>query len=201
MSRDKAHYLPNRPSWRTLCGWDVQKNGGSGVGSPERASCPICLDAYFGPNRSHQRGEEDLADWDCTRCGEKRVNLCWSEAVTTRLEKYRLCFSCDFWHELKQRYGGDPRKGAVIINGAHHTAEDRLKPPSPFHGCGGAIFRFQALTQFGGRQIECNDVWHQGTIPPEWRSDLPDNAIRLKARPWRWDKERRIWKLPKEHRE
>jgi hypothetical protein len=41
-------------------------------------------------------------------------------------------------------------------------------------GYGGAKWRVQFLD---GREVETSNLWHQGTVPEQYRRYLPDNAV------------------------
>jgi hypothetical protein len=79
----------------------------------------------------------------------------------------RLCFHCNYWRKLAA-LAVDPI--SVRVNGVHY----QIGPANePFPGFGGRRFK---ISFHDGRVVETCNLWHQGTIPGEWRSELPDNA-------------------------
>src|SRR6266498_3893081 len=87
------------------------------------------------------------------------------------LRKY--CFDCAFWHGyLENEVGGvviehDNGHGGMELR---HYWFDPGKPIAPagrgFLGFGGHKF---TIKFFDGREVETNDLWHQGTIPDHFR--------------------------------
>lgn len=71
-----------------------------------------------------------------------------------------------FWNDqLKDR------ENAFVINGEHYRTG---KPyPSKGYGFGGEHYRIKHLS---GKIIDTMDLWHQGTIPKQYRKFVPDNA-------------------------
>jgi len=67
------------------------------------------------------------------------------------------------------------REGAVVIGHDHY----RIKPDLPerdrgIAGYGGSLHRIRMLAT--GEVIETRNLWHQGTVPPKWREQMPDDA-------------------------
>jgi hypothetical protein len=63
--------------------------------------------------------------------------------------------------------------GRVVVDGEHY----RIRPPMPDGlpgpGFGGQRF---VIRFFNGREVTTCNLWHQGTIPAQFRGRLPDNA-------------------------
>ena len=72
-----------------------------------------------------------------------------------------------FWNDQLQ-----DRENAFVINGEHYRIGTATKP-SRSNGMGGDFHRIKTFT---GQVIDTVDLWHQGTVPEEFRSLLPDNA-------------------------
>lgn len=108
----------------------------------------------------------------CKTCGKF-----YSMTHTTRKDD-GMCFTCSFWtdrwgrHET-QKDKQHPEAISFIVNGgayiAYHTPGDTRGM-----GFGGSLFIFERLDT--GERIESRDVWHQGTVPNNFRKQLPDNA-------------------------
>lgn len=100
-----------------------------------------------------------------------------SEEAEQRLEEMTT-FHREFWEEkVRWAENGDRRErdGAHVlrINGKHFMA----KPGDTGQGFGGRRFVWQDLKTL--QNFESSNVWHQGTIPPDFRDRLPDNAVWL----------------------
>lgn len=63
------------------------------------------------------------------------------------------------------------RTNAFVINGEHYRTGKEY--PQKGYGFGGEHYRIITLA---GQVIDTCDLWHQGTVPPEYRNQLPDNA-------------------------
>lgn len=69
----------------------------------------------------------------------------------------------------------------VRVNNSHYVIGDPAwsTDKRSFLGYGGHVWYIQFLdnNQFrSGHIIKTNNLWHQGTIPPKFREQLPDNA-------------------------
>jgi hypothetical protein len=60
-----------------------------------------------------------------------------------------------------------------VVRISHEHYVNRGHAPSRYNGFGGSRFRIRF---HDGRRVETHDLWHQGTIPPALREELPDNA-------------------------
>lgn len=65
----------------------------------------------------------------------------------------------------------------LVINGVHYTHGGISKSPEKWRGMSGKRFKIKMLD---GTIVETNDLWHQGTIPEEFREFLPNNAEFIK---------------------
>jgi len=65
------------------------------------------------------------------------------------------------------------RENAVVIKGEHYRLGDS-KTASDSNGFGGSKFRIKLHAT--GEEITTFDLWHQGTVPAEFKELLPDNA-------------------------
>lgn len=105
----------------------------------------------------------------CKTCG-KREKLSWNDETLEEMEKHQMCFKCNFWNhyaELKD----DP--SMVRIEGSHYVARQGIVAASRWNGFGGAKFKIKF---HDGREVETNNLWHQGKIPEHFLTKLPDNA-------------------------
>ena len=104
----------------------------------------------------------------CKECG-KNEELHWIKECNERLEKRKLCFSCDHWYSLYLKRNS---KSVARIGGKHFIISND-NDTSPFRGFGGMQFK---ITFKDGRKVTTSNLWHQGDIPGLWRERLPDNA-------------------------
>ena len=73
----------------------------------------------------------------------------------------------NFWEDqLKSR------TDAFVIKGEHYRIGSE-SDPKKFKGMGGAKHIIQAKN---GERIVTTNLWHQGTVPEEYRELLPDSA-------------------------
>ena len=115
----------------------------------------------------------------CTLCeGKHNPENYIQDRIREIMEEKHLCFRCANWlwqHELDQN---DPaRQGNVaVINGKHYLicpSNDGNWPS----GFGGVRFKIRFLD---GREVICDNLWHQGEIPDHLRHLFPDNAVFVK---------------------
>lgn len=69
------------------------------------------------------------------------------------------------------------RTRAVVIKGEHYRIGDA---PYPQRGYGFGGSEFTIKMKDTGEVIKTRDLWHQGTVPPEYRDRLPDSASFVK---------------------
>lgn len=78
----------------------------------------------------------------------------------------------EFWKpKIALAMSDDPK--AVRINGVHYFVGDKNNAPRSFKGYGGAKWKIKF---HDGREVETDNLWHNGTIPPALREFMPDNA-------------------------
>lgn len=78
-----------------------------------------------------------------------------------------ICFYCDFW---KSKIG---LAKAIVVDGRHYTDGGKSSDPARWKGFGGHKWK---IRMFSGEIIETDNLWHQGTIPPWFTKDIPNNA-------------------------
>lgn len=63
----------------------------------------------------------------------------------------------------------------AVIDGEHYVIapEDENRSFWSARGFGGRKF---VIRFFDGREVTTTNLWHQGTIPPKFRDQMPDNA-------------------------
>lgn len=76
-------------------------------------------------------------------------------------------FTDTFWNDQLS-----DRKDAVVINGSQYRSG--VEYPRKGHGMDGRHFKIIRLDT--GEVIDTNDLWHQGTVPKEYKGILQDNA-------------------------
>jgi len=121
-------------------------------------------------NDTCQRAKELGAPFNCQICGEEE-RLMYVKDRQELLAHHRLCFSCCFWVERFFRHISD--RTSFIVEGEAYIANPASRAPRAHRGHGGRVFRFHTKD---GRIVISSDVWHQGTVPDQFRHLLPDNA-------------------------
>lgn len=123
-------------------------------------------------------GTEDLKEskekWcmpeePCRCCGNV-FSASYSEPTKAQLLSKNVCFGCNFWQEYVEQKN-DFR--IARIEGSHYCIVPDDNSPHGFKGHGGSEFRIRF---HDGREVVTRNLWHQGTIPPHFRDELPDNA-------------------------
>ena len=112
----------------------------------------------------------------CSVCGQEVTDARnYEERTRQEMEEKKLCFSCHFWWGLAHTRlpEGTTR---VIVGNDHMIAYPWEKHPDEMRGFGGQAFYFRMSD---GRIIRSNNVWHQGTIPEQFREVFPPNAIAI----------------------
>lgn len=104
----------------------------------------------------------------CCICGKEieksqflGVVLCSSE-----------CFHKKFWNDIVNE-----KDEHLIINGECYYNE--TIPDGIYKGFGGRGFK---IKKFDGTIIQTSNLWHQGTVPEEYKDLLPNNAEWIKER-------------------
>ena len=77
----------------------------------------------------------------------------------------------DFWRDIK-RWDIEYPNSFAIVNGVHYSIGNE-DDTSPFRGFAGAKVRIKF---FDGREIISTNMWHNGTIPEEYKKFFKDNA-------------------------
>ena len=101
----------------------------------------------------------------CEICGSNFEN----EVYSGRFKKCcsSECFNKKFWNDIEQE-----KEEHIFINGVCYAIAD--KPIYGFVGYGGRKFKIKMLDT--GKIIETNNLWCQGDVPEEYKSQLPDTA-------------------------
>lgn len=76
-------------------------------------------------------------------------------------------FTDKFWNDQLQS-----RENALVINGSQYRLG--VEYPAKGYGMNGEHYKIKMLEN--GAIIDTADLWHQGTVPEEYRNVLQDNA-------------------------
>ena len=109
-----------------------------------------------------------VPDEPCRECG-KIFETTYLEPIKQEMLADNICFSCHHWRGLFRSKGNSK---CLVIDGKHYMIGPRAED-SQYNGFGGAKF---VILFDDGRQVETNNLWHQGVVPAVWRERLPDNA-------------------------
>lgn len=107
----------------------------------------------------------------CAICGKEdnHENYC-IDSITDIMRHKRVCFECAFW--IWQNQMDKEGRDFAIIKNRHYV----LKPHTEnihFAGMCGGKYRIRF---HDGREVICDNLWHQGEIPERFRDIMPDNA-------------------------
>ena len=114
----------------------------------------------------------------CRICGSEidhETYICGQEMVDRQ-----LCFTCNHWqNQLEADKERGDYKWAVIDGGHYVIAPEDEK--TRFRGFGGQKF---IIIFEDGTVVRTTNLWFQGHIPEEWKSQFPDNAVFADNRKW-----------------
>jgi hypothetical protein len=102
---------------------------------------------------------------ECEICGKQIEKSQYYNNVICSSE----CFTKHYWLE---RVKNKDSKRQVIAKGVVYQISDE-NDISGFRGFDGAKF---VIHFFDGRKVFTSNLWHNGTVPDEFRDQLPDNA-------------------------
>lgn len=105
----------------------------------------------------------------CKSCGALE-SATFTEPSKSQLIENETCFHCNHWYQI----ANSTDKTRLVING--RTYKDGGNSPNSrkdFLGFGGHKWKIER----DGVVFETNNLWSGGTVPNEFRSMLPDNAI------------------------
>lgn len=104
---------------------------------------------------------------NCIICNKEIEKSKYSNKILCSSE----CFTVNFWNHYVLRAND---KDVARIGGLHYVICPGVTDSFGFKGFGGAKF----VIRFNdGRKVTTRNLWHQGTIPDEFRDRLPDNAV------------------------
>lgn len=102
----------------------------------------------------------------CEICGREIPRSLYSGATLCS----STCFSIHFWRQICSE-----KEEHLIIDGECYCLGTPVlsTKPSSMLGYGGRHFTIRISN---GEVIETNNLWYNGTVPPEFKDQLPDNA-------------------------
>jgi hypothetical protein len=109
---------------------------------------------------------KNVTPYNCRICGKSESA---NYLRNKRMVDESLCFSCNFWDEYSQPA---MLSRSIRVAGSHYMDCGEAHPRD--RGCSGREFNIQMND---GRTIKTNNLWHQGTIPDRFKSQIPDNAV------------------------
>ena len=102
---------------------------------------------------------------ECEICGKQIEKSQYYDNVICSSE----CFTKHYWLE---RVKNKDSKRQVVAKGVVYQIENE-NDRSSSRGFAGAKF---VIHFFDGRKVFTSNLWHNGTVPDEFRDQLPDNA-------------------------
>jgi hypothetical protein len=103
----------------------------------------------------------------CSTCS-KPISLAYNQLTKQQLIDRKLCFTCNFWHNLQTEVSDEDR---IVIDNHHYVALE--SSPDGIRGFGGRLF---IIEKQDGTIIRTINLWHQGEIPEQYRDRFPNNA-------------------------
>ena len=102
---------------------------------------------------------------ECEICGKQIEKSQYYDNIICSSE----CFTKHYWLE---RVKNKDSKRQVVAKGVVYQISDE-NDISSFRGFDGAKL---VIHFFDGRKVFTSNLWHNGTVPDEFRDQLPDNA-------------------------
>ena len=135
--------------------------------TPEHTAWSLLpLDKSAAPSRGRHR---------CVACGTETTRDRARYIYVRRAQE--LCFACEHWVALLTL---EERSRCFVVEGEHYMAGSQgHETPAAWRGFGGRHFIVERLAT--GERIETVDLWYQGRIPEWFRTQLPDDAVFIRA--------------------
>ena len=117
---------------------------------------------------------QSAAVYLCKHCGAMSTDS-YSEPTKTQMREGQVCFGCNHWEQI----ASCPHPDMLIIDGDVYSDAGRKLEPGNGHSLGHAGRKF--IIKQGDRTWMTNNLWHDGTVPEEFRDRLPNNAEFVKG--------------------
>lgn len=116
---------------------------------------------------------------DCGKLSPDHTNYI-QDRITEIMKEKQVCFRCATWlWHLELNAAG---RNFAVIEG-HHFVLDKHTDVAILQGSGGSLFKIRFND---GREVLCDNLWHQGEIPENFRDRFPDNAKFVKEEGLNW---------------
>lgn len=102
----------------------------------------------------------------CVVCGKEMLKSSYSNAALCS----STCYIRHFWRRIVAE-----KDKHIFIDGQSYCDGGNVKSPIWVSDLGFGGRRFW-IRFFDGKTVTTNNLWYQGRIPDEFRSELPDNA-------------------------
>ena len=133
----------------------------------------------------NQKNHLKVTNRKCRVCSNK---FTWRGANFGATPDNHGCYKCQFWADQLR-----DRKDAVVIDGEHYrfSSEAVIENPDPNKSLADLAEEYESAGSKGakgmgggkiliqypnGRVVITDDLWHQGTVPAEYRCLLSNNA-------------------------
>ena len=104
---------------------------------------------------------------ECVKCGREEHPYHYINAKD--MVRRCMCFGCNLWTE---RLALRNNSNFVVANGSMYTIGDE-NAKGYFRGFGGHPV---TINFNDGRVVKSTNLWHGGSIPPEFKNEYPNNA-------------------------
>lgn len=103
---------------------------------------------------------------ECEICGKQIEKTCYDNRILCSSDE---CWNKAYWQEMIEN---KDTKRQVRIKGIVYYIGDE-NTTSSFRGFDGAKY---VINFFDGRKVFTSNLWHNSTVPDEFKDQLPDNA-------------------------
>ena len=119
---------------------------------------------------------------ECRLCS-RPIKLNYSEKLNKYLSEKKICYDCSFWYDIYVDYynlvTNNNKKESleyIWITPDFEMLYSKKSPPNTPRKMLGMNGREIVVETLDGEIQRGNNVWHRGTVPPEWREYMKPNT-------------------------
>lgn len=126
------------------------------------------------PFKANWNTDVQYHEYRCAGCGNDANNT-YSEPHRTNMLERRLCWNCNYWHDMEQRLEKE-HAGMTIIEG--HIYGPGNRTTGNFRGMAGRRFDIEYIEPsiYAGKRITTFDLWSGSALPENLKARFPDTA-------------------------
>jgi hypothetical protein len=113
-------------------------------------------------------------DHVCHLCGNHEKGS-WSDDVRLKMLSEQICFSCNFWSEIKAEAKAYPNIHVVTEDWAQYSVGDDCAKGE--RGFGGTKY---IIVLPEGSEIHTSNLWYRGVVPRHMRASWVKRFVKLR---------------------